>query len=203
MPFQSVPECAEVVIKATVENLPVFNVLNFWKPGGYDIVDLDALTLAVDTAWSSYFLADLHTSYLYQGAFGKGLELINDIQSSSVAGAGAGSASGDGFPNNVAFVLTFRTGLTGRSARGRAYIGGIPASATTTNNTVFSSFAAAMVADMGQVKTAAVGAGWQLVVVSRITGGALRPLGVHNAVTSIVARNTELDSQRRRLPRGH
>lgn len=203
MPFQSVPNCAEAVIKATVDGVNVFNVLNFWFPSGYGQSDIDNLASAVDDIWGTNILPHLHTSYLYAGTFVRGLANIVDLQGQDLTNAGAGAEGGDSFPNNVAFVLTLYTGHTGRSARGRMYIGGIPASKTATQNTLDATYAGILVTDMLGMITAALAVGWQMTVVSRQSLGAVRPVGINTVVSSIVARNLVLDSQRRRLPTGH
>jgi len=203
MPFQSVPQCAEAVIKATIDGKNVFNVLNFWSPGGYDQTDIDALADAVDTSWAANMLPLLHTSYEYSGTFVRGLEDIVDLESQSLGGAGAGAIGGDSFPNNVAFVITAYTGHSGRSARGRIYIGGVPASITATQNTVSGTFATNVVSAIDQVVLDALTAGWTYTIVSRVSLGAPRLVGINTKVTDIQARNLVLDSQRRRLPKGH
>lgn len=111
-----------------------------------------------------------------------------------------GSVANPANPGNVALVASFRTGLAGRSFRGRNYIGGIPENATV-GNEVSGTFRAAIAAAYDILITpggpfGGEGAFW--VVVSREANKLPRPTGVATRVLSVIVNET-LDSQRRRL----
>jgi len=203
MPFQSVPSCASVAIEGVIDSQPIVNVLNFWRPAGYVQADIDQLGVDVDGAWSADMLPNLHSTYTYVQCAVRGLELIVDLQNINGAGTGPGGEGGDALPSNCAFVLTEYTGHSGRSARGRLYVPGIPASITATANTVTSVWAVLVRDALRNIQTIAAGHGWQLTIVSRVSLGVKRPVGVNFPVVNIVARNLILDSQRNRLPVGH
>jgi len=203
MAFQSVPNCAEAVIEATLGGKPIFNVLNFFILGGYEQADINALGAAVDQAVGDSWLPIWPTNLDYVQTHVRGLMNSIDLENVSTSNAGPGTGTGTALANNVAFCVTFRTGLTGRSARGRMYVGGIRAGYQATPTTFTSGIATDWVAAIGDVHAAAVLQGWTPVVVSRISGGIKRAEGIFNPIVSIDARNLDIDSQRGRLLADH
>lgn len=101
-------------------------------------------------------------------------------------------------PGNVAFGVTFRTALRGRSYRGRNYVPGIPANQRV-GNQVTASFSN-LVVDAYTLLLDAYGdviGTW--VIASRYHNNAPRVTGVAIPVSVAVAVNLDIDSQRRRL----
>jgi len=112
-----------------------------------------------------------------------------------------GYSASHALPNEVALCVTERTGLAGRSQRGRLYLGGIPLNATDgvdlnrlesahigTANSAAASFLAAMISD--DVTP---------VVTSYFHDKAPRALAQNTEIVSMFV-NGRLDSQRRRMP---
>ena len=203
MSFQSAPNCAEAVLQATIGSQQIANVLNFWKPTGYDQADLDALSNAVDARVGSDYLPLVSSGVSYNQTLVRGLENIIDLQSADGTNAGPGTAAGTGIPANNTFCITLRTGLTGRSARGRFYAWPTVASNYTAPSLLSVTYANALVAFLDAVQVDAFALGWNFVVLSRYSLGAKRTVAIHNNVIANVARNLIGDSQRHRLPRGH
>lgn len=203
MAFQSAPDTAEAVIAAVASAKNIFNVLNFVKAGGYDQDAIDDLAAVVDAAVGDNYLPLLHTGIEYLSTTVRGLENDGDFESVNADNAGFGTASGAGLPNNVTGVITLRTGITGRSNRGRFYA--LPTSATNQSglNTFSTGYMNALVDFLGDMGDAAAVAGWTLSILSRITGGAPRTTATTRPVTVIEVRNRTNDSQRGRLPEGH
>lgn len=108
-----------------------------------------------------------------------------------------GLAGGQALPGNCAIVVTFRTGLTGRSRRGRNYVAGIR-EADSASNAVNGATVDAIRTAYENLVIPFGAAGCNHVVFSRFTNKAPRALGVPTIVTSYTA-DTNLDSQRRRL----
>lgn len=106
----------------------------------------------------------------------------------------------DATTNNVALVASFRTDLTGRSFRGRAYHAGLPA-AVIDENEVTVVKAANILASYVVLDTALVSDNCTQVVASFQSGGVPRSVGVATPVSSVIV-NTRVDTQRRRLPKG-
>lgn len=123
---------------------------------------------------------------------------FGSIVSYPVNPAISGLVGGDAFPSNVALVVTLRTGLSGRSFRGRLYHGGIPVSVTTGNNV-----SPAYVTNVGTLYASLITPGSAnnptLVVASRYTNNLPRVTGLTTPVTAMQV-NTQVDTQRRRLP---
>lgn len=103
-----------------------------------------------------------------------------------------------GLPNNVTVAVSHRTGLGGRSFRGRTFHIGLSDNQVGNNQVLPPTLTA-----LGQVYTLLLAvnpAGSQpLVVVSRRHNKADRAVGIATPVTDIVV-NKFIDSQRRRLP---
>ena len=203
MAFQSVPQCAKVAIEGISGSKQLANVLHFKFAGAYGQTDMDNLAQAVDNAVGSDYLPVITAGAQYVQTVATGLEFINDIQSVDVTSAGVGGISGAQLNNNVTLCVTIRTALTGRSARGRFYAWPTGASQLSAANTFSAGYGNALQAAVDQMKINAAGYGWTMVIVSRRTLGALRPVGVGFPVTSIAYRNLISDSQRGRLPIGH
>lgn len=104
----------------------------------------------------------------------------------------AGGVGGDCTPANAAFVISWRSGLAGRSHRGRQYLPSISESLTigSTVNTAYLIAATALaVAQLGFINPSGIGL-FQII--------ASRKNGTLTAVTSFIA-DINIDSQRKRL----
>jgi len=204
MTFQSIPECAEVVIHGLGGSKAIANVLGFWKPGGYDLTDLQNLADAIDIAVGADYLPFVAAGSAYTVTVARGLENIVDLSASASTQAGPGTMAGTfELPSNVTFCVTLRTGLTGRSARGRFYSWPFADSGLSAVDTVTTTYADGIKTFVNACKVAGASAGWTMSILSRRSAGALRPVGVHYDVTNIDYRNRTTDSQRGRLPSNH
>lgn len=112
----------------------------------------------------------------------------------------AGSHSGGSLPNNVTLATKLATGLTGRSRRGRSYLVGLPLTQLETGSqTVADSYITLLQGAFADLLTALAVEGFNLAVLSLVSGGVPRTEGLLTDVTSVVT-NDVVDSQRRRLP---
>lgn len=200
MTFQSVPDVVETVLDYTSISQPMANVLNWVFGGGYDQSEVDALATAVDVAVGDYIIPLLSSAVHYDGVRARGLELVEDLFAAANANAGSGTAEGAAQPSQQSYAVQLGTGLTGRSARGRLYFPPTGAGAISNARTVTQDYSDACVdalADLMEDVTAACGA--LPVVVSRFSGGVPRSEGTLTFVTTILARNNNIDTQRRRV----
>ena len=119
-----------------------------------------------------------------------------------------GAVNLEGMPANVSPCISFRTGLRGRSTRGRNYICGIPEDKVVQNNIV-GSWADGVVSNYDLLRTTAQTAGWTQVIVSRYEGYTIvsgkkkptpRASAVVSTVTNCLFTDLVVDSQRGRLP---
>ena len=201
MVFQSVPETAEVVMRMVCNNAPVTNTFYARKTGGYDLTSLTTLVVAVYTNFITSILPYLPIALLCDGATGRGLQFINDVEYVHSPGVVAGAAATNPTPSNVALAFKRTSGLTGRSARGRVYIGPLPTGALTTDeNYVSSAVAANLLGGLDEMRIEIAAQGWIEVIVSRYTGGTKRPTGVTFPVVDYSYSNLRVDSRRDRLP---
>lgn len=105
-------------------------------------------------------------------------------------------------PANVTIALSLRTGLSGRSFRGRLYHVGL-ARDQVAGDVLATGVANDLIVAYSGLLTAFTGLDAELVVVSYVSEGAPRAEGLATPVTSITIVNQTLDHQDRRLPRGH
>jgi hypothetical protein len=109
-----------------------------------------------------------------------------------------GSKTGTAAPMNAAVVVSLRTGLRGRSYRGRCYLGSISMSDVASAVDINSNFQAAIVAAFAGLQAALLSAALDMVVVSKQHNGVPRSAGATYAIEQIVV-DSHIDSQRRRL----
>lgn len=113
-----------------------------------------------------------------------------------------GTAGSNPAPGSVTAVASLRSGLAGRSRRGRLYHVGLDESMYTAN-TLGSADRAALETEYERLVTAIaagapIGVDWELVVASFVSGGVERSTALLTPVTTITVDST-IDTQRRRL----
>jgi hypothetical protein len=120
-----------------------------------------------------------------------------ELDYTAVAG---GRSSGDQLPQQSAAVITWRTGLAGRSFRGRTYLPGlgegdqVDGVLNGTYETDAAAFAAQMLAVFG---VGGSDTNWQFVVISEVSSGSPRVPPIGTPVTAAVVRPF-IQTQRRR-----
>lgn len=181
----------------------MINTYHAEKPGGYAQIDIDNLAAVIDAGPVTSMLADQSTYLDYVRTDVRGLAVANDITASNNANAGSGGTPQYALPKQVTFAVQRLSGLTGRSARGRVYIVGIPNGAHETlasgNNKITSVYANAYVGHVDGFRTAIEGIGlWNAVIVSRYTAGSKRATGVTFRWTSTQYNDLQLDILRQR-----
>lgn len=203
MPFQPIVNAVEAVLHFNDGANDLANVLHFQFTSAYTSTDLIALGGLIDGVVASNYLPLIYDSVAYVATTVRGLSVANDISATVTTSAGNGTAGVTGLPSNVSFCLTLRSGLTGRSARGRFFAMPTIIGNLTTPDVFSSTYANALVTMLQGIQTAAAAVPATLVIASRITAGAPRTSGVTFPVVSISHRNLLVDSQRGRLPRNH
>lgn len=199
MPFQSAPNCAEMVLHGTFAGIPIANVINFQFGGAYAQSDLDALATVGDTWWAAQYAAQVSTSVTYLATDVRGLTSAIDLFSTNNASTGVGGVTGTPLPGNNTACISIRTGHTGRSARGRFYAWPVSTSQRVTTNVWDSAYLAALASALNQLRIDASGVSWTMIVLSRQHLGAVRPVAVGLPATSFISTDPTIDSQRGRL----
>jgi len=205
MAFQSVPETAQIDMVFTLNGEPVQNSFYARSPGGYGLVDLQALADGIDTMWDNIWKPDQPTEVTYLRTDVRGLEFVNDKVATQNAFTGDGTTGSQALPNNVTFSIKKGSGLTGRSARGRCFWIGIPEGQITPSNENFitTAYAAVIVGDVDAVRTKIATIGiWEPVLVSRFEDKVARDPAIFFPWTTTSNVNERVDTHKGRLPKG-
>lgn len=202
MPLPLVANTAKATIRSLVDGQTMINDLSFRNEvsGSSDPIELGNLALALQNWYTASIIPLLSEDVVY------GVTRVRDLSTdpgfeAEVSGSSVGGVASEAAPNNVCAVPSFRTGVAGRSFRGRNYISGIPNSDISIN-VLSGDLVLAIIDAYGQLLPggSVLPTNWEWVVVSYFTGGALRPVGLTSAITSVIFTDTVVDSQRRRLP---
>lgn len=207
MPF--VPEATSVEAKfeGVVDGQQTINDLYFQLPGGYILSDIQSLGTNLSdwftAGFASHLSEDWSTVAIHIRALNNPASYVVDVSPTPTIGGASAAAE----PNNVALCISFRTGLAGRSFRGRNYVPGVPVDQITLNT-----FDPGWMAD---VKTTydlllpgggALPGGWIWGVLSRFSGVDVngkpipRTTGVFTPIVNTLYTDSTADSMRNRLP---
>jgi len=177
-----------------------FGMYATYLAGAYDQAAINDLADAGDD-WYSAEMAPLQSvSCVYAGCQVRGVSAAIDLEALDISGATVGGSANAPMPNNVSFVIKHTTGFTGRSARGRSYMVGIPNNNVTSNEDNLTDAAALAYKEAFDALDAILDArGWNAVVVSRYTGNVLRTTPITTTITGHSYTDTKLDTRRKRL----
>lgn len=203
MAFVPAPNILLVEVRATKELQKIenrFHVNCFHEP---TLTDISAINAIMVTQIGSLWAPNLPSDVTVNSVFYRSLHTANSIQLEVPFVPGiAGTQIGTPAPNQNTICISLRTGSAGRSARGRLYWLGLSEAQYSVNTMD----AVALPAIVGAVESlrAAIAAGARaLTIVSYRAGNEPRPGGpVYFVVTNVLAVDSVLDSQRRRMP-GH
>jgi len=173
--------------------------LYFSSPGTPNATDLSNIGSALASYWVAEMLPLQSNALTLTQVVVTWLAVENGVQAvfgvTPVAPGGQVSA---GLPGNVSLAVSFRTGLSGRSFRGRNYLAGLT-EGQVTGNEISSTAAAAFVDVYEGLLPTLTALSLTHVVVSRFAGGLPRVSGVATPVVSYLTTDLVVDSQRRRL----
>jgi len=171
--------------------------------GTNDAAEMNALAAALVADWNTHFkplmvagcrlvalrLRDMSVQDGLEVTYSTGLPIV-------------GTRAGAAMPSNTALTLKQETGLAGRSRRGRTYWFAMAEGDVVDNffNGTYVTSVRTALNNITLVPTAGALV-WQLVVASFITGGQPRNTALLTPVSSFVATDARVDTQRRRLPR--
>jgi hypothetical protein len=197
MPFQAAPSILQTTIEGRADNQLTINDLFWFSSGAISPVVVNSLLLAlsnwVDTTLTPLLSRDWSATRVRAVDLSSPVGLGMEIATPFVGGVDVEAA-----PNNVAACVSFRTAQRGRSGRGRNFVPGIPNSVITLN-TLDPAFIGDITNAYGVFPGAGVFvAGWQWVVLSRQTAGALRANGIGIPITSATMVGNSVRSMRSR-----
>ncbi len=200
MAFQSVVNSAEAVITYAGHGQEFKNIVHAQKVSGYDLTDLEALAAAVDASVVADWLPIQSSDYTYLNTTVRGLNAINDQETTDDTGSAAGGGGANALPDNVTLSIKKSSGLTGRSARGRLYWIGTPLGKLATNENQYTTAGRDEIVAAVEALRVAIGAtAWDPIIVSRWLDNVKRSTGAVFPWVDTVAVNINVDSQRRRL----
>lgn len=204
MAFQPVPNATKVAVVGLQDEQEVIITLGVRHPDLFLSEEDTARIANYAGQWvGDEYAPSASTSWSLLRVEARGLYLPTGPVAEFVPGLPiTGSINVPPQANNVSWVVSFLTGLAGRSFRGRNYITGIPSSAITSINELFAVSAAAYLgiyAALNSFLSSAV-VGAVHAVISREQDGVVMSSGEATPVTSYSFADLTLDSQRRRLP---
>lgn len=198
MVFVPALNVAEVAMRYTINNRPIVNVLYFRKSTALTLADLTTLATLVRDWWQNTMRANFSIDIRLGVVSVRDLTVQNGlIYDLVIASPIGGTRAGNPASNQVAIVTSNRTGLAGRSYRGRNFWASIVENDVTTEfleTTLCTNVGNAMVA----LRTSVVAAGFDWVVVSRVLNGVARVTALISDIISVIV-NTRVDTQRRRV----
>jgi hypothetical protein len=197
MAFQAAPSIVQTTIEGRQDNQLTINDL-FWFASG-TITPTSVSTLLtglfnwVNTTLSPLLSRDLSFTRIRAVDLSSATGLAQEQAIGAVGGVDVEAA-----PNNVAACVSLRTAQRGRSGRGRNFVPGIPNSVITLN-TLDPTFITDLVSAYSTlIGAGAFVAGWELVVLSRVTGGVPRAVGIGIPVTDAIMVGNSVRSMRSR-----
>lgn len=217
--FVPVPNSALVAMQF-VQNNGDMCENTFWVEKGSEFAAADLVTLAnlfVDWYATGGTAAHAYKTHMSSNSFltqvlardmstSAGAEGVPSVAMPVAGGGGAGTM----LQNGLCFTITHRTGLAGRSYRGRTYVPCLSTDvvAAVGANSIIGATADALVAELTGLMTNihAHDATWNLVVASRYSGvtPAGRPIprvtGITTPIVQMGYKDLFLDYQRRRAP---
>jgi hypothetical protein len=199
MAFIPIPNTAGVRVITGAEGKTFSNNFYYLGDNPWDATSLGALTNTLEGIYSSLYPVTASNAYRVVEIQARDMSTqfgpnVVDIPVPPILG----TVGGDYLPFNAAVVITLRTGLAGRSFRGRLYHIGLAESNITGNviNTVYQT-------SLGNLYASLITPGGAnnptMVVASRYSNGLPRVTGLTTPVSSLQI-NTRVDTQRRRLP---
>lgn len=214
MAFIPVTNCAEITMQYSVYDSDLAeNVWGVQNTGAWTATSLAAVA-AVFNTWndtavsghSPYEARDSNTILVQTTARDLTTQTSPVVVVPYGGAHGAGGDTSGQIPQGITKAFTARSGLSGRSQRGRTFVVGLAADSLNAadKNLIAASTLADYVLWFDALIAAvhAANAAWTLVVISRAHNGAPRSPGITTPITSYGYANSFVDYQRRRAP-GH
>lgn len=197
MTFQVTPQGIKVEMNFIQNTVPVVNVFHVDNGGSVDATSLHVVALIFSDYWTA-LRVNLSVSLVLQNITVTDISVADGIQEILTGFADPeGAVTSAAAAANAACCISLRTAHTGRSFRGRSYVGGINAVDLFSAQTLTTTFAAALASHMQDLIDALIAAGKTLCVLSRYADKVLRVVGLLTEIISIIV-DTKVDSQRRR-----
>jgi len=199
-PFIPALDTAKLEMRYLLFGQNVLNVHYFRREGGWSQTSLTDLVVQAESAWNTYLRPLQATGLELVEIYARNVETQAAEEATNPVGL-TGQVVQGLVPNNVSLAVSFRTGLTGRSNRGRMYWLGLTEEQVA-NSEVISTHVdnihngvEAFFAEFNELPTEA-----QHVVVSYCANSQWRQTASVRPVLDYLIVDPTVDSQRRRLP---
>jgi len=207
MPFVPAANTASIDVVYSLDGQRVENTLYALRNTAWTPAQIQQLAQNVTSWAANELLPQLASSITLLRVETRDISVQNGALGIFVADVGTiGGVADESEPNNVAACVSFRTGIAGRSFRGRNYVAAIPDNAVNTN-TLTNAFATAILAAYGELNATWLALTSSVhVVLSRFSGVDAngdpipRAVGLTTPVTAYQFTDLIVDSQRGRLP---
>lgn len=198
MPLALVPHGIKVEAVGNQNGIPVVNTWHVDNGAAVLPSDLAAVANAFQTWFQAFPLPFMHSSYTLNQIIATSLESVGGIQHiNTLTTANAGGNSTAPAAANAALVISWRTANTGRSYRGRSYMGALVNSDLADAQNVTAGIAAAYAGQGAALISAITALGKKLVVLSRFVALVARVVPIMTEIIALIV-DTKIDSQRRR-----
>lgn len=198
MANRPVPDTISVEIRGTLLSQQVENTLYFKYLVPPDELTLQELADDIADYWVENMLSLLPIGWIGREVYVRDLSAPITVQATSLGIAGiGGEVSGDTMPSYVTKAIARRSGLTGRSSRGRIFWQGI-AESSTTGNFWSTGFSNAVIAALEGIDALATLAGFTPVIVSRFQAGVELTTPLTYPVSAWLVTDNALDTRRSR-----
>ena len=200
MAFIPLPDGIKIEIKCRKGGAPNVNIVWGRAEVSIDLALLENVAEAVVAWWNAEIKPLVSSSTALESVTVTDMSAEDSIQHvETLLTPSAGTATGGDLPSNVAAVVTFYTGLVGRSHRGRVYNPGLT-DAQVATNTLSVSYVSNMLTAWAEFKLALSALDVTHVVASFQHNNAPRVSGVATTIIEY-GMNNVVDTQRRRIPK--
>lgn len=201
MPFIPVPNVVEYRVVHRYLNQPLTNSIYVQYDQPPSPNDLQSGCSQLAQLWATNIMPNLSSDCVFTQVFARDLSFQSSFvyTYTGVPLPVSGGAFGQPMPSHVAVVVSLRTGLAGRSYRGRLYIGGLT-ELQVDGDYPNVGIRNAITAGVSAVIVGMLTTDRRCVVVSRYTAGRPRNPGVANPILSVLNVTQRVGSQRKRLP---
>lgn len=201
MPFVPIPRTAQFNIKYLYNDEEAQNTLYFQNDGGWTPESLDEGCEILHDWWVTYCKPTQPTAVELTEVSARDLDTLNGaVGQFSPLIPQFGSQAVESMSNQVTLAVSFKTGFSGKSARGRNFWVGLTITQVDTNEVATNT-----TTQIEGAYTALIGQGSMIpdatwVVASRRSNNAWRVVGVVYPIREAIVVNRVVDTQRRRLP---
>ena len=198
MPFIPIPNTAMHTVNYTWLGQLVQNVFHVRYAGPPDSTDIGVANDVIANWWNTEIEPNVSNQVEARSIIGTSQHVANGPQFTTAFAPGSvGQLTSPSMPSGTTVAVSWRTGLSGRSFRGRTYHVGL-VEGQIVGNEIDGATHSLLIGNYAQLLTDLLTSDLVLVVASRYTNNAPRVTGVATVINSVLL-DTFIDSQRRRL----